>query len=249
MQPKDNFSKQAHLYAKFRPRYPQALYDFILAQLKGRQKAWDCATGNGQVASHLAQYFDQVVATDISQKQLENATLAPNIEYLISPAEHTPFEQNTFDLVTVGQAIHWFEFTQFYQEVQRVCKPNALLAVWGYGTLLIDNKELNDKFQHFYQEQIGDYWDGERRYIDEEYQTIPFTFEEIKTPSFSMNYHWDFDQLEGYLNTWSSVQKYINQHQTNPVTQFIEACKDIFTKNAQFEVFFPVFLKIGRVAK
>jgi SAM-dependent methyltransferase len=245
--PKDNFSTQAHLYAKFRPKYPKELYDFVLNQVGNRQIAWDCGTGNGQVASEIALYFEQVFATDISQKQLDNAPQNAKIFYTISSAEHTNFPDNIFDLVTVGQALHWFDFEQFYQEIRRVCKPNAVLAVWGYGTLTIDNQEIDDKMQYFYQEQIGKYWDAERRYIDEEYRSIPFDFPEIKLPTFSMNYDWTIDELEGYLNTWSSVQKYIKLHNQNPVSQFISEIESLFNHNKKLKICFPIFLKIGRV--
>jgi ubiquinone/menaquinone biosynthesis C-methylase UbiE len=241
--PKDNFSTQAHLYAKFRPKYPKELYEFVLRKVKNRETAWDCATGNGQVASELANYLEQVFATDISQKQLDNAHQNPKIHYTLSQAEHTNFSDNTFDLVTVGQALHWFKFDDFYREVRRVCKPDAILAVWGYGTLMIDNQEINDKMQMFYQEQIGKYWDAERRYIDDEYKTIPFEFSAIESPNFEMNYEWTIDELEGYLNTWSSVQKYIKLHGQNPVNQFIDNVKF----EGKIKIRFPIFLKIGRV--
>jgi hypothetical protein len=48
--PKDLFSNHASLYSKFRPSYPQELYDYVLSFVENRNKAWDCATGNGQVA-------------------------------------------------------------------------------------------------------------------------------------------------------------------------------------------------------
>jgi hypothetical protein len=121
------------------------------------------------------------------------------------------------------------------------------MAFWGYGTLTIDNQEINDKMQYFYQEQIGKYWDAERRYIDEEYRSIPFAFPEIKSPNFSMNYEWTIDELEGYLNTWSSVQKYINLHNQNPVNQFISEMKLLKKGNEKLKICFPIFLKIGRV--
>ena len=140
---KDNFSKQANIYAKFRPEYPSVLYDFILKNTENRSTAWDCATGNGQAAKVLAQHFEKVYATDINQKQIDNATQAANIEYSISLAEKTPFEDNFFDLITVAKAVHWFDFDKFYTEVQRVAKPNATLAIWGYGTLSVDNENVD----------------------------------------------------------------------------------------------------------
>jgi len=105
---KDRFSKQATAYAAFRPTYPNELYRFILSQVKEKNAAWDCATGNGQVARDLSPHFEEVQATDSSANQIENAFALPNIHYSVSTAEKTFFPESTFDLVTVGQAIHWF---------------------------------------------------------------------------------------------------------------------------------------------
>src|SRR3954463_16650076 len=83
-----------------------------------------------------------------------------------------------FDLITVAQAIHWFDFEAFYKEVKRVIKPNGILTVIGYGLFSID-KDTDAVINRFYREVTGPYWDKERRFVDEHYQTIPFPFKEI----------------------------------------------------------------------
>src|SRR5437870_2220979 len=111
---KDNFSTQSHLYARFRPAYPRKFFDFLLSVIPGRERAWDCGTGNGQVAAELSKNFHAVYATDISENQIKNAARLPNIFYTLQPAEHTAFPDATFDLVTAAQAVHWFNFAEFY---------------------------------------------------------------------------------------------------------------------------------------
>ncbi len=101
---KDLFSRQATTYAQYRPRYPAELFEYILLFVNERTLVWDCATGNGQAAVALSNYFGKVLATDSSEKQIANAVLLPNIEYSVSKAELTAFPDNTFDLVTVAQA-------------------------------------------------------------------------------------------------------------------------------------------------
>ena len=175
---KDNFSKQSGLYSKFRPGYPEQLFDFLLPLIKNKNAAWDCGTGNGQVAVKLSEYFNKVYATDISAAQINNAAIKKNILYSVESAEQTSFDDNTFDLVTVAQAIHWFNFERFYKEVKRTLKPSCILAVIGYHMFRI-NKETDLLIDHFYRDITGPYWDHERKYVDNYYQTIPFPFKEI----------------------------------------------------------------------
>jgi len=245
---KDNFSEQSHLYEKYRPVYPQSLYNFLLTLLNEKQAAWDCGTGNGQVAAELSKHFEKVFATDISAKQLEQAIRNQNIEYSIQSAEQTNFPDNKFDLITIAQAIHWFNFDVFYAEVKRTAKDNAVICAIGYGKLTI-SKQIDVLIDDFYKNTIGTYWDKERRYIDERYQTIPFPFEEIESPNFHIQVKWNLEHLIGYLNTWSAVKHYIKQHQHNPVVEFKMQIEQHWGESEILNVTFPLFCRIGRIKK
>jgi ubiquinone/menaquinone biosynthesis C-methylase UbiE len=244
---KDNFSRQADGYAKYRPQYPQELFDYILEQVDGRQLVWDCATGNGQSARLLARYFERVFATDISQKQIDKAETAPNIIYSIQQAEQTNFADNSFDLITVSQALHWFATEAFFSEVKRISKPDSVFAAWAYSLLYI-SPEIDQLIRSFYTTVVGPYWDAERKYVDEEYNTIPFPFKEIKTPKFDMEYSWTLDELEGYINTWSALQKFITVNNYNPVPDLIHQVKPHW-KPEIINVRFPLHVRMGRVEK
>ena len=125
---KDHFSKQAAGYAKFRPRYPQKLFDYLRSIAPSRQLAWDCGTGNGQAAVGLASLFDRVIATDASEKQIANAQSYDRVEYRVAPAENSSLESETIDLLMVAQALHWFELDCFYGEAGRVLKADGIFA-------------------------------------------------------------------------------------------------------------------------
>lgn len=240
-----NFIGQASFYAQYRPHYPQELYDFILSHVQKKDRAWDCATGSGQVAAQLATHFKQVIATDVSQAQLDNARQAPNIKYLVAPAESTSLETNAFDLITVAQAIHWFDIDQFYREVKRVSTKNALLGVIGYNRLLVDQQI--DPIIHAYYEKMftGAGFKGCRRLVETEYRTISFPFEEITSPKFYAEYEWTIEDLNGFFYSWSSVQKYREKHGEDPTTTIIEQLRPVWGKKRR--VSFPVFLRLGKV--
>src|SRR5260221_1642843 len=241
---KDNFSKQADVYAKYRPTYPQELFDFILNHIKDKQAAWDCGTGNGQAAKELAKYFEKVFATDISQKQIDKAHPASNIFYSVQPAEQTNFPGNSFDLITVSQALHWFKPDKFYAEVKRLAKPGAWLAVWMYNLPAISpeiDKLVNTQL---YKNTLGKYWDYERKCVDDNYTTLSFPFSEIQTPVFTIQLEWTLEELEGYINSWSALQKFIEANKFSPVDQLIKQIQPHW-KNEKMKIVFPVYMRMG----
>jgi len=242
---KDNFSTQAKAYAQYRPYYPPEMISYIVSLVANKDAALDVATGNGQVAAALAPYFKEVYGTDISAKQLQNAAPAPNLIYKEGSAEDTGFNNEQFDLITVAQAIHWFKFDAFYAEVKRILKPDGLFAVMGYG-LFSTNPGTDVIINHFYKDIIGSYWDPERRYIDENYATIPFPFKEIEAKKFTNHFTWTFEQLTGYLETWSAVQHYIKQNGNNPVDS-IRGELQVSWEESNKQVTFPLLLRIGQL--
>jgi len=242
---KDYFSTQAAVYAAFRPHYPQEMFDFVLHHVPNRLSAWDCATGNGQVALVLARYFETVHATDISDKQLEQAPAADNIVYAISPAEKTAFKNDSFDLITVGQALHWFDRQKFYSEVNRVARKGAVIAVWGYSLLQID-PSIDAIIANFYNNTVGSYWDTARKLVEDEYRSIEFPFEGIKTPDFFIDVQWNLSHLAGYLESWSATQQYIQANDINPVPALMADLSKFWKEEEIKSVRFPLFLLLGR---
>ncbi|SMO34332.1 class I SAM-dependent methyltransferase [Solitalea koreensis] len=242
---KDNFSKHSKLYAQFRPTYPAELFGFLKEIVTQKKNAWDCGTGNGQVAADLAEIFEHVYATDISEKQITHAVKKSNIEYKVEPAEQTSFQSDFFDLITIAQAIHWFDFEKFYAEVERVLKPQGVIAVIGYYLLSID-AETDKIINHLYKDITGPYWDEERKYLDELYQTIPFPYKEIECPSLTITANWSFDELIGYLNTWSAVQHYIEKNNKNPIDAISTKLMDCWGDAPSKKITFPVLLRVGR---
>ena len=239
----DRFSGHADRYACYRIDYPDALYDYVLSFVNERQSAWDCATGNGQVASTLARYFDQVEATDISQTQLEQALVLPNVRYQISRAEKTPFADNQFDLVTVGQALHWFDAEAFHREVRRVLKPGGVVAEWGYGLNTV-SPEVDALVNDFYINVIGAYWDSMRRHIENQYAQLPFDFANPQRADFTVERHWTAGWFLNYLRTWSAVRNFIATNGLDPVDALAKPLTVAWGLGERL-VQFPVFLRLG----
>lgn len=244
---KDNFSNIAENYAAFRPEFPPEFIDALCGLSLSKKLAWDCGTGNGQVAQYLANNFEKVIATDISKKQIDNAIQFSNIEYRVESAESSTLEKKSVNLIVVAQAVHWFDFRKFYREASRVLDENGIIAVIGYPLLTTDYQNVNDLIQNFYFEIVGKYWDAERRFIDEKYKTIPFPFEEFDMPRFEMSYTWNYAQLIGYLSSWSAVAHYTKQNNKNPLDLIEPELKKLMPEDILIKVNFEIFGRYGFV--
>ena len=243
---KDIFSANSANYAAFRPESPQAVYDFLYPHVKRFDTAWDCGTGNGQVAIKLSERFTNVYGTDISADQLSHARRADNILYKLERAEATSIPDDSIDLVTIAQAIHWFDFDQFYNEVRRVSRPDGLIAAWTYSLFRL-TPAINEVIDHFYTDITGPYWDKERKLVDDGYSTIPFPFDEIKAPEINIVKQFTIDQLAGFLRTWSGVKHYVDREHSDPLLIIMDDLRKAWGPEEHHEIKWPVHVRCGRI--
>lgn len=243
---KDHFSKQATDYAKFRPKYPRALFQFIAAGAPDNQRALDVATGNGQAAVALAEFFEKVVAVDASANQIASASPNDRVEYRVAPAESSGLPDHSCDVISVAQALHWLDLEGFYAEARRVLKPRGLLAVWAYKELRIA-PDVDTIVRRFHDEVVGLFWPPERKIVGRGYRELPFPFDEMETPEFQIEVQWSLAQLLGYLRTWSATQRFIQEKLRDPVDQIEQDLAAAWsdTKIERLAVW-PLTTRIGR---
>ena len=241
---KDHFSKQAADYAKFRPGYPQKLFDYLGSIAPSRTLAWDCGTGNGQAAVGLASVFHRVIATDASEKQISNAQPHERLEYRVARAEESALESASIDLIMVAQALHWFDLDLFYDEVRRVLKKNSVLAASAYNLLHIQ-PAIDEVINRYYFEVVGPFWPPERVLV-EKFDELPFPFFEIQTPSFEMIAQWNLEHLVGYLRSWSATQRFMAANQRDPLEQIIDELRRAWGNPQEVRtVLWPLILRVG----
>lgn len=214
---KDLFSGHADVYRASRPTYPEALFDWLAAQAPARELAWDAGCGNGQASVALAARFARVYASDPSAQQIGNAQPRPNIDYRVEPSEQCSLADASADLVTVGQALHWFDLPRFYAQVRRVVRPGGVFAAWTYADCRVD-AAIDAVKQRLYVDLTGPYWQPERVHVENGYRDLAFPFEEIAAPPFEMLAVWNAAQFLAYLRSWSGTQGYAKAHGVDPVS-------------------------------
>ncbi len=241
---KDHFSAQSQGYAKHRPTYPDELFHYLSTVVADRDLAWDCATGNGQAARGLAEYFTAVVATDASAAQIEAALPHPAVSYRVARAEASGLSEGSVALLTVGQAFHWFDQDAFWREAQRVLRDNGVLAVWCYGFCTVDY-ECDVVVETLYEDIVGDFWPPERLIIEQGYASVDLPGEVLPVPDITIVRRWRIDEMLGYLRTWSACNRYLEANGTDPVAE-IEAPLAEAWGNGARKVSWPLILKVSR---
>jgi ubiquinone/menaquinone biosynthesis C-methylase UbiE len=223
------------------------LFSYLSSRCNDHERAWDCATGNGQAALACTEHFAYIEATDISAEQIAHSFTHPRIHYSVSPAEHTAFADQSFSLITVAQAVHWFNLPAFFQECNRVLKPNGILAVFGYGNFEI-TAEIDAMIADTFAPRIDPYWADGNRLIMSGYAGLSLPFQALPPPQpFYIELSWTLAQLSAYLQTWSAVKIFAQTHGENPVIKLAEQIRPLWGDAEQAQaVKMPLHLLVSR---
>jgi ubiquinone/menaquinone biosynthesis C-methylase UbiE len=238
----DYFSGHASDYAEYRPQSPGQLYRFLADNCVERRLAWDCATGNGQAAVSLIRFFDRVVATDASGTQIAAARPHPEIRYAVAAAEDSGLAEASVDLVTVAQALHWFNIDAFLAEATRVLKPGGIVAAWSYEKCSVD-ADIDPIIERIFAE-VENHWPAERRIVENRYSDIDYPWTLLEVPQYSMSEHWRVEQALGYFRTWSASKRYQQKNGRDPISRHEMALRKAWG-NAGRAISWPLTVKAG----
>jgi len=246
--PADHFSSVSAAYSAFRPRYPPELIEFFASLAPERHIAWDCGAGSGQATSDIALHFDFVIGTDLSVEQVAKAASNERVGWAACSAEAVCIRSGSVDAIAVAQALHWFKHDAFYAEVRRVASaPGIAVVAWTYAAPQMEG-DVGGVLKRFMHEDVGPYWPPERVYVDNEYRTIPFPFERISTPTFSLENEWTLSQIAGYMRSMSATARYIKANGTDPVVAVHDELKSLWADESPRRIVWPVIVLAGRVS-
>lgn len=244
---KDHFSSHATTYRQARPQYPETLFATLSQHTRAHFKAWDAGCGNGQASTVLAKHFEQVYATDPSAAQIANCQPHPRVCYTVELAEQCSLTDQSVDLITVAQALHWFDLDRFHDEVRRVLKPDGIIAQWGYAECQV-TPEIDAVCAVLYRDVLGAYWPPERRYVEARYQTLAFPFQTITLPVFDMIQYWTLLQYLAYLESWSALQRFRRERSSDPMLELMPDFIAAWGSSSQIRpVHWSLFVRAGRL--
>ncbi|AIT10263.1 methyltransferase [Candidatus Francisella endociliophora] len=243
MNNKPTFNSES--YQKARPSIPVEILNYLKGHISASQNAWDCGTGNGQTAIKLAEFIDNIHATDISATQLSKAFKHNNIKYFEADESNSMFDDNCVDLITVSQAAHWFDMSKFERECLRVLKPKGIVAIWTYHQDIQVNGKVEIIYQNFYK-TIRPYFPEGRKHIDNYYKDININLPKLESPQFKQTKEMDFNSFIEYLKSFSAYAEYIKKHNKCPIIEleFYDKFKDAWGETSTiYTVTWPVIFK------
>ena len=243
----DHFAPVSTGYAAYRPSYPRELFAALARVAPSTTLAWDCGCGTGQASVALAEFFDEVDASDASASQIAQATQHARVTYGVVPAENSGFPDASVSLITVAQALHWFDVDAFHVEATRVLAPHGVIAEWTYALLQLPSSNAVTELVRDFDTEIHPYWPPERRFVDRQYIDFAFPFEPISLGEFAMRAEWTAAQLLGFLGTWSAVARCRKQTGSDPLVAFAEKLRVAWGDAPTRGIQWPLTLRIGRV--
>jgi hypothetical protein len=170
------------------------------------------------------------------------------VTYRVAPAERSGLPDRWADLVTAGQALHWFAHESFYEEVRRVGAAGGAFAAWAYDLFQVPgNPRLQAVFRDFHA-SVETFWPPERALVTRRYADLSFPFEQIPVRPVDMTAEWDLERTVGYLSTWSAVKRCMKETGRDPVREFAAAFAAAWGEpRSQKTLSWPLVLLAGRI--
>jgi SAM-dependent methyltransferase len=201
-------------YASSRPYFHPVVIERIKTHLKLERpilNALDVACGTGQSSLALKAICESVTGVDVSPEMLEFARQNPGIKFLESCAENLPFEDSSFDLLTVCNAFHWFDRSRFLPQAYRVLKPKAWLVVYynSWRANMLENPEAFKAWAHLHFERYPTPPRDSKPMTESEASGYGFQFDPIETYQNSAVF--TLEQCANYLSTQSDMIAKIEQ--------------------------------------
>lgn len=168
MRDPQHFDRNADLYDRARPPYPEAMWSRLaqLGSLTAGERALDLGSGSGQAVGPLLRAGMRVTAIEPGPALAAKLRARfPEVEVIVSTAEEARLPRSEFALATAATSIHWFDLEVVLPRVHAALRPGGTVAVWrnAYGDQTVAPTPFREAVQRIVARRGGE----ERRVPDE----------------------------------------------------------------------------------
>jgi ubiquinone/menaquinone biosynthesis C-methylase UbiE len=232
VEPTERFSNRVESYRRHRPGYPTAIVDLLAHEcgLNDASVIADIAAGTGLLSEIFLSRGYRVIAVEPNQQMRDAcATLTsqyPQLQCVDGTAEATSLADNSIDLATVGQAMHWFDLKRTRNEFVRVLRSG------GRCTAIYNNRRMaGDAFQEGYEKILveygTDYGAVRDSYLTEERLAAFFAPDAMRSAVFVNSQQLTLEALQGRILSSS----YMPQAGHPRYSEMSRIIKDLFSEN------------------
>jgi len=198
------FSSRVENYIKYRPGYPPAMIDFLKStcQLTPELTIADIGSGTGILTELFLKNGNTVFGVEPNQDMREAAERLlksyPGFRSVAASAEATPLDNQSVDMITAGQAFHWFDRERARKEFVRILKPG------GWVVLIWNDRDISARpFFEAYENLLvtfgTDYEAVGHKHVDMKIIGSFFGANSFEFASFPNEQVFDFEGLKGRL--------------------------------------------------
>ncbi len=205
--PTERFTGRSAIYDLYRPRYPDALYRYLLdkgAIWRGCTVA-DVGSGTGIFASGLLDRGVEVFAVEPNKEMRGCAeeALGSNSGFhsIAGRSEATTLGSESIDAVTAAQAFHWFDTKPTRTEFSRILRPG------GQVCIVYNERDVSDPFSRDYEALVGIYTDPDKERREASRDPRGFFEGKCKEASFPNHQELDLKGLQGRALSNSHMPK------------------------------------------
>jgi len=244
--PSKSFGEAAQGYATFRPQYPQAIFNFLLDNLKGaRDVAVDLGAGSGQATQALAKMFNRVIAIEPDARQAEGGSFPPNAAVKICASEEADFEPQAVDAVISATAFHWMDQPVVCSNVYRWLRPGGVFFPFAYDEFTVEGPAKKivarefEKWRPFRDRRLLENYDYEKAL------RASGAFDEVIPFSHAIEFALSADAAAGLVSTFSFTRAYAAT-QKDPAAYFASLKDELAASCEQIAIVAPFVGAVGR---
>jgi SAM-dependent methyltransferase len=225
--PTERFSDRAETYAKYRPGYPDEMLQFLCTLVAPPAMVADIGSGTGILTRQLLKCGYDVWAVEPNEAMRTAAEQTMSgysaCRSVNGTAESTTLEDRAIDLITCGQAFHWFDRVPTRLEFSRILKSDGWIALL-WNERQEDGAPINRAYDNLLKSMAPHYQDVSHRRIAAEDIRAFFAPGEVQLRTFANSQTLDCDGFLGRLISSSYVPN-LGQpgHQ-----EIVEAAKKVF---------------------
>ena len=224
-----NFTGRVEEFAKYRPGYPEQIISLLENKIGFDQSSdiADVGCGTGRLSRLFLNNGNLVFGVEPNEEMrlMADKLLSKFINFISvdGTAEETRLATNSVDMITVGQAFHWFDLKKTKKEFKRILRKDGhVVIVWNERT---NNSQTMKAVNKILLSLNQEHEEAEKNLIDKKLLNAFYGVEKVSSGTFPNYQMLDLAGLKGRIHSISYVPETGSENK-----RVMSEVKDVFEK-------------------